>query len=101
MALSVKSARDGRADHGVCPGVCPTIPLKRRRRAPRLRDTRTVMLRTACLLALFASAFGFAADDEVVFHSDVSLVRVDTQVVDRDNPPVTDFPIADFLLRHQ
>src|SRR6476659_2304140 len=38
-------------------------------------------------------------DDEVVFHSDVSLVRVDAQVVDSNNRTVTQLNAEDFVLR--
>ena len=41
------------------------------------------------------------ADDSVVFRSDVSLVRVDAQVVDRDNRAITGLTTRDFLLREQ
>lgn len=39
------------------------------------------------------------ADDPVVFRSDVSLVRVDAQVVDRDNRTITGLGPRDFVLR--
>jgi VWFA-related protein len=39
--------------------------------------------------------------DEVVFRSEVSLVRVDTQVVDRDNRAITGLRLQDFVLREQ
>lgn len=39
------------------------------------------------------------ADSEVVFRSDVSLVRVDAQVVDAANRAVTDLHAEDFVLR--
>ena len=42
-----------------------------------------------------------AADDEVVFRTDVSLVRVDAQVVDRDNRAITGLRITDFVLREE
>jgi hypothetical protein len=43
-----------------------------------------------------------AADDEkAVFRSDVSLVRVDTQVLDRDGRAITGLKITDFALREQ
>ena len=38
-------------------------------------------------------------DAPVVFRSDVALVRVDTQVVDRDNRPITGLRVEDFVLR--
>lgn len=60
------------------------------------------MLRTT-LLVLFALAVGvsLAGDPDTVFHSDVSLVRVDTQVVDRDNHAVTGLHAEDFVLRDE
>ena len=39
------------------------------------------------------------ADDPVVFRSSVSLVRVDAQVVDRDNRAITNLGPRDFILR--
>src|SRR2546426_2894991 len=58
------------------------------------------------LLALFVMGL-FAADTpantpgdpSVVFRSDVSLVRVDAQVVDRDNRTITNLRAEDFVLR--
>ncbi len=44
-----------------------------------------------CLLAA-------AADDTVVFKSDVALVRVDAQVTDRDNKAITGLKVEDFVL---
>src|SRR5438105_662002 len=48
-------------------------------------------------------AFGLvhclAADDSVVFRSDVTLVRVDVSVVDRDNRAITGLRAQDFVLR--
>ncbi len=41
------------------------------------------------------------ADDTVVFRSDVSLVRVDVQVLDRDNRTVTGLRADDFVLRDE
>jgi VWFA-related protein len=61
------------------------------------------MTRTAVLL-LFAFAGGVslaAADGDVVFHSDVSLVRVDAQVLDRDNRAVSGLHVEDFVLREE
>ncbi len=52
------------------------------------------------LLLVFASAtLAMAADGDVVFRSDVSLVRVDAQVVDRDNRAITGLRMEDFVLR--
>jgi VWFA-related protein len=60
-------------------------------------------MRRTTLLVLFALAAGtaLAADGDTVFHSDVSLVRVDTQVVDRDNHAVTGLHAEDFVLRDE
>jgi VWFA-related protein len=41
------------------------------------------------------------ADEPVVFKSDVSLVRVDTQVLDRDNRAITGLVAEDFVLREE
>ena len=59
------------------------------------------MFRVAYLL-LFASALEtalFAGDDDLVFRSDVSLVRVDAQVVDAGNRSITHLHAGDFVLR--
>ncbi len=59
------------------------------------------MLRAAYLLPLFCAALGapLAADDPVVFRSDVSLVRVDAQVVDSSNRAIIHLHETDFVLR--
>jgi VWFA-related protein len=41
----------------------------------------------------------FAGDDDVVFHSDVSLARIDAQVVDSGNRSITHLHAGDFILR--
>lgn len=41
----------------------------------------------------------FADDDTIVFHSDVSLARVDAQVVDSSNRTITGLRADDFVLR--
>lgn len=51
------------------------------------------------LLAFTVPACLPAADDDLVFRSDVSLVRVDAQVVDRDNRALTNLTATDFVLR--
>ena len=59
------------------------------------------MLRAAYLL-LLATALGTglsAGDDDLVFRSDVSLVRVDAQVVDSTNRAITHLHAGDFVLR--
>ena len=60
-------------------------------------------MRTVCvtLLALASAGFLPAADSPVVFRSDVSLVRVDAQVIDRDNRPITGLRPEDFVLREE
>ena len=59
------------------------------------------MFRAASLpLLACALATGLlAGDDDVVFHSDVSLVRVDAQVVDSGNRAITHLHAGDFILR--
>ncbi|MDQ2899236.1 MAG: VWA domain-containing protein [Acidobacteriota bacterium] len=61
------------------------------------------MIRSAFLpLLALASASLFVAaaqDGDVTFRSDVSLVRVDAQVVDRDNRAITGLRLEDFVLR--
>jgi VWFA-related protein len=64
------------------------------------------MKRASLVLPLmFAVAGGLpAADDDksdVVFRSDVSLVRVDVQVVDRDNRAITGLRVGDFILKDE
>jgi VWFA-related protein len=59
------------------------------------------MLRAAYLF-LLACALGIglsAGDDDLVFRSDVSLVRVDAQVVDSSNRAITHLHAGDFVLR--
>jgi VWFA-related protein len=62
------------------------------------------MNRSMCFL-LFAVAGGLLltafADDEVIFRSDVSLVRVDAQVLDRSNRAITGLQVTDFVLREE
>src|SRR5215471_8288190 len=63
----------------------------------------TFMLQAARLFA-FTLAGGallvaLPGDDEVVFRSDVSLVRVDAQVVDSNNRAITQLNAEDFVLR--
>ena len=60
-------------------------------------------VRYFCVLASTAAALSFAspADDDVVFRSDVSLVRVDAQVVDGGNRAITHLRMEDFVLREE
>jgi VWFA-related protein len=55
------------------------------------------------LLSLVCGAVlpALAADGDVVFRSDVSLVRVDAQVVDRDNRTITGLRAEDFILHDE
>ncbi len=52
-----------------------------------------LFLTCACSLPLFAG------DDDVVFHTDVSLARVDAQVVDSSNRPIIHLHAGDFVVR--
>src|SRR5579864_2358673 len=62
----------------------------------------TSMSRSACLLTLIlSSGFLLPGDDEVVFKSDVSLIRVDAQVVDGGNRAITGLRATDFVLREE
>lgn len=57
------------------------------------------MLRPLLLTALASTALFGQADETPVFRSDVSLVRVDVQVLDRTSRPVTHLQKEDFVLR--
>lgn len=61
------------------------------------------MSRANCVLLLALAGGGLlaAADGDVVFRSDVSLVRVDAQVVDRDNRAITGLRAEDFVLKEE
>jgi len=58
-------------------------------------------MQRGALSLLFASVLipAALADDEAVFRSDVSLVRVDVQVLDRDHRAITGLRTEDFQLR--
>ncbi len=61
------------------------------------------MMTRVSILLLFALA-GFAAEDDTTnatFHSDVALVRVNAQVLDRENRAITGLRVEDFVLREQ
>jgi VWFA-related protein len=67
---------------------------------------RCLMIRLTCfsLLALAGGGnllLAAEGDPEVVFRSDVSLVRVDAQVVDRANRTITGLGAEDFVLREE
>jgi von Willebrand factor type A domain len=57
------------------------------------------MLRFLIPFVLVFAACAFAKDDQAVFRSDVSLSRVDAQVLDRDGRAVTGLGVRDFVLR--
>ncbi len=62
------------------------------------------MTRSAYVLAAALAAGLFAADrqeSQIVFRSDVSLARVDAQVVDRNNRAITGLRAEDFILRDE
>ena len=56
-------------------------------------------MRRALYFALLATLA--MADDEVVFRSDVSMIRVDVQALDRDNRAITGLRVEDFVLREE
>lgn len=58
------------------------------------------MVRAILALTILSltGALAFADDTNITFHSDVALVRVDAQVVDRDNRPITGLRVEDFVL---
>ena len=53
------------------------------------------------LLACALETALLAGDDDLVFRSDVSLVRVDAQVVDSGNRAITHLHAGDFVLREE
>lgn len=57
------------------------------------------MLRLVVSFVLVFVACAAAADDQVVFKSDVAMTRVDSQVVDRDGRAITGLQAGDFILR--
>ncbi len=61
------------------------------------------MIRIVPILPIFVAAglSAFAAEGDVVFKSDVSLVRVDAQVLDRNNRAITGLRADDFVLREE
>jgi VWFA-related protein len=59
------------------------------------------MLRAASALAIGLAGLLGAAEGDVVFRSDVSLVRVDAQVIDRSNRAITGLRAEDFIVREQ
>src|SRR2546423_12822632 len=65
--------------------------------------TSVFSIRGFCLLVIAAAVYSpvaaLAGGEDVVFRSDVSLVRVDAQVLDRDNRTITGLRAADFVLR--
>src|SRR6202171_5391678 len=67
------------------------------------RVTSMFSIRSFCLLAVAGAIYSpvalVAAGEDVVFRSDVSLVRVDAQVLDRDNRTITGLRASDFELR--
>ncbi|MCU1276086.1 MAG: von Willebrand factor, type [Bryobacterales bacterium] len=68
-----------------------------------LSVTPVFSIRGFCLLVIAAAVCSpvaaVAAGEDVVFRSDVSLVRVDAQVLDRDNRTITGLRASDFVLR--
>src|SRR5262249_2330244 len=66
---------------------------------PRMYVPLTITV--LCLLAAFTAAVATsqAQDPPVTFRSDVSLGRVDAQVVDAGNHPIRGLRVQDFILR--
>ena len=58
-------------------------------------------MRRVCLFALATVIPAAAQEADVVFRSDVSLVRVDAQVLNRDNRAITGLRAEDFVLREE
>jgi VWFA-related protein len=59
------------------------------------------MIRAVWFVLFSFWAFASAAAQDVVFRSDVSLIRVDAQVVDRANRAITGLQMEDFVLREE
>jgi von Willebrand factor type A domain len=57
------------------------------------------MFRLFVPFALLVATCAFAADEPVLFKSDVALTRVDAQVLDRDGRAITGLEANDFVLR--
>ena len=57
------------------------------------------MKQTAVLIGFLTACWPAASQDQVTFHSDVALARVDAQVVDSGNRAVTHMRADDFLVR--
>jgi VWFA-related protein len=78
----------------------PGKQLKRGLGAAR-STTKGKMVRPVWLLlsGFLLASVSPAADDPVVFRSDVALVRVDAQVLDRNNRAITGLGARDFVLR--
>ena len=64
-----------------------------------VRSINIVLIRFLAIASLGALLAGAQDDTNVVFHSDVSLVRVDAQVLDHGNRAVTGLRAEDFVLR--
>ena len=71
---------------------------KRTRLRPRINSSAMYRLRLFSLLYCLAAAALAAPDEPFVFRSDVALVRIDAQVVDRSNRPITGLTVQDFVL---
>src|SRR3954447_4240852 len=58
---------------------------------------RSGLVSQLAVLAVSALSL-FAADENIVFKSDVALVRVDAQVIDKSNRAITGLQVNDFVL---
>src|SRR5262249_39787168 len=63
------------------------------------RRLSPLMFRLFVTLLLGTVAIASAADEPVVFRSDVSLSRIDAQVIDRDGRAISGLQADDFVLR--
>ena len=59
------------------------------------------MIRSAIALAALAGLVAGGDQDEVIFRSDVALMRIDVQVLDRSNRPVMGLSESDFVLHEE
>ncbi len=75
-------------------GGCP----KRILSSGRINTSTMYSRRPMSLLCCLAAGLLAAPDEPFVFRSDVALIRVDAQVVDRSNRPVTGLTAQDFVL---
>jgi VWFA-related protein len=64
----------------------------------RINNSAMSRIVLTAVLSCVAAGLVAGADEEFVFRSDVSLIRLDAQVVDRSNRPITGLTAEDFVL---